>query len=242
MSKGRCKIPNRMFVRWDYDNSLQTRPVSFIIEQTYFFFHSLWSVIHPSHKISLLRIVLLTRLSLKDSQENVDKLIQRFYSETINYIIPRWIGFEKFQILPLLVRYIRICKRFENQRQTFPRQMFPLAVLFDQDLVQDDVSRCGEVQVPANRSLRRSGTPKFPSSTFRRRSITGSTLLDASAQPSTRPPNSVYGCCHQHSTSLSPSPSPSLSSDCQMLLPLSVTGLDRTTRTIYVNNTYVTKR
>lgn len=110
--------------------------------------------------------------------------------------------------------------------------MFPLAVLFDQDLVQDDVSRCGKVQVPADRSLRRSGTPKFPSSTFRRRSITGSTLLDASAQPSTRPPNSVYGCCHQHSTS------PSLSSDCQMLLPLSVTGLDR--RVPYVNNTYIT--
>lgn len=45
-------------------------------------------------------------------------------------------------------------------------------------------------------------------------------------------PNSVYGCCHQHSTS------PSLSSDCQMLLPLSVTGLDR--RVPYVNNTYIT--
>ena len=238
MNKGRCKIPNRMFVRWDYDNSLQTTPVSFIIEQTYFFFHSLFDP--PYTLLTRFLFVLLTRLSLKDSQENVDKLIQRFYSETINYIIPRWIGFEKFQILPLLVRYIRICKRFKNQRQTFPRQMFPLAVLFDQDLVQDDVSRCGEVQVPANRSLRRSGTPKFPSSTFRRRSITGSTLLDASAQPSTRPPNSVYGCCHQHSLSLSPSPS--LSSDCQMLLPLSVTGLDRTTRTIYVNNTYVTKR
>ena len=238
MNKGRCKIPNRMFVRWDYDNSLQTTPVPFIIEQTYFFFHSLFDP--PYTLLTRFLFVLLTRLSLKDSQENVDKLIQRFYSETINYIIPRWIDFEKFQILPLLVRYIRICKRFENQRQTFPRQMFPLAVLFDQDLVQDDVSRCGEVQVPANRSLRRSGTPKFPSSTFRRRSITGSTLLDASAQPSTRPPNSVYGCCHQHSLSLSPSPS--LSSDCQMLLPLSVTGLDRTTRTIYVNNTYVTKR
>lgn len=42
------------------------------------------------------------------------------------------------------------------------------------------------VQVPARGGCERSGTPKFPPA-FRRRSITGSTLLDASAQPSARP-------------------------------------------------------
>lgn len=110
--------------------------------------------------------------------------------------------------------------------------MFPSVILFNQDCVQDSgnaflcVERSekdpGARQRSLERGSERSGTPKFPS-TFRRRSITGSTLLDASAQPSTCPP--IPSRLSLLPPTLSPSASHALSSLSE-LLPLSVTGLD----------------